>query len=203
MKRKFFSLFIGMAMIITGTALSSCSNNDDDEKKPSEWATTAPLIYCSESMMEYFDVTCTIDGKTVTLTNDNTEAVEQTLHDSNGDPMYFKLRCYVGDKKEHTSFPATSTVVETVKEKSGVDISKIDKLHQFVMYIKFDTTNANNDEWETLTGSLKSVFQEGVLFSQMDAEALAKYKNVNLTTSIAMSNYKNAVVTSAFSEASK
>lgn len=197
MNKKFFSLFIGMAMVVAGLTLASCSNNDD-EKEPTNTATSTPLVYCSEAMMAYFDVTCTIDGKAVTLTKDNTEAVEQTLHDYNGDPMDFKMRCYKGETKKHTSFPSSSTIVENVKVKSGVDLVKIGRLDQFVMYIRIDTDNTNNDTWDVNTGELSNKFQMGVNFDKMDAAYLNNYKDVSLTCTVNMTNYKNVTYNSSF-----
>ena len=199
MNKKFFSFFIGMAMVVAGLTLASCSNNDDEKEQSTNTATSTPLVYCSEAMMAYFDVTCTIDGKAVTLTKDNTEAVEQTLYDSNDDPMYFKMRCYKGETKKHTSFPSTSTIVENVKVKSGVDLKTIERLDQFVMYIRIDTDNTNNNTWDTNYGVLKNKFQEGVHFNEMDADYLEKYKDVSLTSSVNMTDYKNATYTSSFS----
>lgn len=199
MTKKFFSLFIGMAMVVAGMTLSSCSNSNDDEKEPTDYATSTPLVYCSEAMMDYFDVTCTIDGKAVTLTKANTEAVEQTLQDSNGDPMEFKMRCYKGETKKHTSFPSSSTIVENVKVKSGVDLVKVGRLDQFVMYIRIDTSNSNNDSWDVNSGELRSKFQMGVNFDKMDAAYLANYNDVSLTSKVNMTDYKNATYTSSFS----
>lgn len=200
MTKKFFSLFIGMAMVVAGMTLSSCSNNDD-ENEPADKAYSTPLVYCSEAMMDYFDVTCTIDGKTVTLTTSNTEAVEQTLHDYKGDPMDFKMRCYKGETKKYTSFPSTSTIVENVKVKSGVDLVKIGRLDQFVMYIRIDTDNTNNDIWDVNTGEMSSKFQMGVNFDKMDAAYLNNYKDVSLTAKVNMTDYKNATYSSSFNVA--
>lgn len=202
MNNKIFSLLIAMAMVVAGMTLTSCGDDDDDVVKPSGKATEAyltPTIYVSEAMMDYFDATCTIDGKTVTLTMDNTVADNMTL-----DGIAFKLRKYTGASKTYKSFPSSLAIQQEVKPKAGVVLKDISRLDQFVMYahVSFannNTTNYADGEWKTITGKLRSVFQEGVHFDMMNDEDLAHYQHPTLTTTVNMTAADVADIQSAFS----
>lgn len=201
MNNKFFSILIAMAMVVAGLTLASCSDDEDEKVKPNNIATEAyltPTFYVSEAMMDYFDATCTINGKTVTLTKDNTQAENITV-----DSIVFKLRKYTADSNTFKSFPSSFTIVQNVKAKSGVILKDIGRLDQFVMYTHVGFANNNTSrfsdgEWKTITGKLGSVFQKGVHFDQLIDEDLKNYKNTVLTTTVNMTAADEATVNAAF-----
>lgn len=201
MNNKFFSILIAMAMVVAGLSLASCSDDEDENVKPNNKATEAyltPTIYVSEAMMDYFDASCTIDGKTVTLTKDNTQAETMTV-----DSIVFKLRKYTGAAKTFKSFLSSFTIVQNVKAKPGVTLKNIGRLDQFVMYTHVGFANNNTSrftdgEWKTITGKFGSVFQKGVYFDRLIDEDLKNYKNTVLTTTVNMTTADEATVNAAF-----
>ncbi len=202
MNKKIFSILIAMAMVVVGLSLTSCGDDDEDVVKPSNKATEAyltPTVYISEAMMDYFDATCTIDGQTVTLTRDNTEADNMTV-----EGILFNIRKYKGATKTYKGFPSSLVVVQNVKPKAGVVLKDISRLDQFVMYthVNFannNTTNYVDGEWNTITGKLASTFQSGVHFNEMDDDDLSHYNQPTLTTTINMSAADVADIKSGFS----
>ncbi len=201
MNNKFFSILIAMAMVVVGLTLASCGDDEDETVKPNDKATEAyltPTFYVSEAMMDYFDATCTIDGKTVTLTKDNTVADKITV-----EGITFNLRKYTWDAKTFKTFPSSFTIVQNVKAKSGVNLKNISRLDQFVIYthVGFANNNTSNyadGEWKTITGKFGSVFQEGVHFDMLTDEDLKDYQNSVLTTTVNMTTADEATVSAAF-----
>lgn len=200
MNNKIYSLLIAMTMIVAGITLTSCGD-DGDDLTPAGKATEAYLthtVYVSESMMDYFDATCTIDGQTITLTKDNTETENMTIAGT-----VFNLRKYTFAKKTYKSFPSTLNIVQDVKVKQGVNLKEVTRLDKFAMYIHVNfannnTTNYADGEWKTIKGDFESVFQSGVHFDQMSDEMLKRYQNPTLTTTINMSSANEANINSAF-----
>lgn len=201
MNNKIYSFLIAMAMVVAGITLTSCGD-DDNNLTPSGKATEAYLtttVYVAEPMLEYYDATCTIDGQTITLTKDNTEAENMTVGE-----LSFNLRKYTFAKKTYKSFPSTLNIVQSVKVKTGVDLKNIERLDQFAMYthVSFannNTTNYADGEWKTITGDLGNVFKKGVRFSEMSDETRSYYQQPSLTTTITMSAADAANINAKFS----
>ncbi len=154
MNKKSFSLLAGMAMVVAGFAFASCSSNDDDIKNPTVNATEAyarPVIIVSDKMLDVYDVTCNIDGNTVTVTKDNTVAIGDTIVDK----TTYSMRKYVGAAKTYTQFPSYPTFVEHIKVKDGMDLRTVDKT-SLVRYAYYDYTN--NSALHEVTGVSGSIF---------------------------------------------
>lgn len=171
MNKKSFSLLAGMAMVVAGFAFASCSSNDDDIKNPTVNATEAyarPVIIVSDNMLDVYDVTCTIDGNTVTVTKDNTVAIGDTTVDK----TTYSMRKYVGAAKTYTQFPSYPTFVEHIKVKDGIDLRTTDKI-SLVRYAYYDYTN--NSALHGMTGFAGSIIDTfGTMVGSKMSESAAK-----------------------------
>lgn len=140
MNNKIFSFLIAMAMTVAGVSLTSCGNDDNGDGGNKSKATTAsaqPEVCIRSEMFDYFDITCTIDGETVTLTKDNTY---DTSYSPYTDNTKYDVRMYKVSAKQYTTFPAKMTVSLTSKVKEGVDIRSIGKL-TYLLYVDIAATN--------------------------------------------------------------
>lgn len=171
MNKKSFSLLAGMAMVVAGFAFASCSSNDDDIKNPTVNATEAyarPVIIVTDNMLDVYDVTCTIDGNTVTVTKDNTVAIGDTTVDK----TTYSMRKYVGAAKTYTQFPSYPTFVEHIKVKDGIDLRTTDKI-SLVRYAYYDYTN--NSALHGMTGFAGSIIDTfGTMVGSKMSESAAK-----------------------------
>ena len=171
MNKKSFSLLAGMAMVVAGFAFASCSSNDDDIKNPTVNATEAyarPVIIVSDNMLDVYDVTCTIDGNTVTVTKDNTVAIGDTTVAK----TTYSMRKYVGAAKTYTQFPSYPTFVEHIKVKDGIDLRTTDKI-SLVRYAYYDYTN--NSALHGMTGFAGSIIDTfGTMVGSKMSESAAK-----------------------------
>lgn len=171
MNKKSFSLLAGMAMVVAGFAFASCSSNDDDIKNPTVNATEAyarPVIIVSDNMLDVYDVTCTIDGNTVTVTKDNTVAIGDTTVDK----TTYSMRKYVGAAKTYTQFPSYPTFVEHIKVKDGIELRTTDKI-SLVRYAYYDYTN--NSALHGMTGFAGSIIDTfGTMVGSKMSESAAK-----------------------------
>ncbi len=208
MNKRIYSLIVGMAMAVAGMTLAACSDSKDESTTSTDKATQAyltPTFYVAEAMLDYFDATCTFDGKTVTLTKDNTEAEDMKMEvtsASTGVTEYttFHMRKYTGDKITYKSFPATMEVKQSATPKAGVDLKTVEKLSQYAMYTTVDLSNNytkrySDGEWTSITGDrFKSFFKQNVRLSEMPGDQLSEYSNPSITTAISMSDAMNAVI---------
>lgn len=140
MNNKIFSFLIAMAMTVAGISLTSCGSDDNGDGGNKSKATTAsaqPEVCIRSEMFDYFDITCTIDGETVTLTRDNTYDTSYTPYT---DKTKYDVRMYKVSAKQYTTFPAKMTVSLTSKVKEGVDIRSIGKL-TYLLYVDIAATN--------------------------------------------------------------
>lgn len=146
MNNKIFSFLIAMAMTVAGVSLTSCG--DDDNNTPTtKKATTAsaqPEVCINAAMFDYFDITCTIDGETVTLTKDNTYDTSYTPYLTS---IVRQVRMYKVSAKQYTKFPATMTVSLHSKVKAGVDLRNMEDL-SYLLYVDIAPGNNNGDAFK-------------------------------------------------------
>ncbi len=180
MKSKILSVLVGMAMIVAGVAFTSCGGDDDDDS-PSGQATTAsvqPALHVLEEMLNYYDVTVSIDGTTVTLTKDNT--VSETK-------MGAEYRKFMPAATVYKTFPSTMTVVAHCTKKSNVQISDMDG-SDYSMYMTVDYSNDNRDKVSTLNASSEYRYGAGLRYTKMDETMLNKFIDRTITGTFTMNS---------------
>ena len=116
MNNKIFSFLIAMAMTVVGITLTSCGSDDNGDGGSSSKATTVtaqPEVCIRSEMFDYFDITCTIDGETVTLTKDNLRSYLKELEKQE----QTKSKPKPSRRKEITEIRAELNEIETKKYK--------------------------------------------------------------------------------------
>ncbi len=182
MSKKFFSLFMGAAIVASTLSLASCNNDDDDNdpKKPQEakTATAQVSVYFAEDMLRIYDVTCTVDGNAVALTTENTD----TLSENMGYEVV-KVRKFTTDAKTYESFPASLKVSAQAKIKESMDLKKVG---EFDFYFKMDKTLSNDAKLAFILNQdcVMSQYLGGADFSNAgedDQDLVDLYSNVTGT----------------------
>lgn len=185
MSKKFFSLFMGAAIVASTLSLASCNKDDDnDPKEPTEkpqeakTATAQVSVYFAEDMLRIYDVTCTVDGNVVALTTENTD----TLSEDMGYEVV-KVRKFTTDAKTYESFPASLKVSAQAKVKEGMDLRKVG---EFDFYFKMDKTLTNDAKLAFILNQdpVMSQYLGGADFSNVsdaDLDLVTTYSNVTGT----------------------
>lgn len=180
MKSKFLSILVAMAMVVAGVAFSSCGDNNDDPVQPTvnKTATLQPEVYFGEDMLNFYDITVTIDGKAVVLTKDNTQSANPLL-------SLIKYRKYQADATEYKKFPATSKVVVRSVKKSNVELSSMDD-SDYSIYL---TANYGNSDTELSEMIQHSTLREvgGMPYSALSEEELASILDRTITGTYTLS----------------
>ena len=187
MSKKFFSLFMGAAIVASTLSLASCNKDDDDNdpkkddvEKPQEakTATAQVSVYFADDMLRIYDVTCTVDGNAVALTTENTD----TLSENMGYEVV-KVRKFTTDAKTYESFPASLKVSAQAKVKEGMDLKKVG---EFDFYFKMDKTLSNDAKLAFILNQdcVMSQYLGGADFSNAgedDQDLVNLYSNVSGT----------------------
>ena len=180
MKSRILSVLVAMAMIVAGVAFTSCGD-DDDDIVPVSKATTAtvqPSVYVAEDMLNYYDITVTVDGSEVTLTKDNTTGVTD---------LGYNLRKYKPAASVFKAFPTKMTVVAQCAKKSTVELSDMDDT-DYCLYVTADYSNDNKDNVSALSVSSRYLFSAGLHYTKMDEETLNSFINRTITATYTMSS---------------
>ena len=201
MNRKAISLFIGAAMAVTGVAFTSCGGDDDvtplkPVEKVAKTATAQPVIYFAEDMLDIYDLTCTVDGETVTLTRDNTE---NSVYKDPILPLQYSVRKYTSAQKTFTTFPATMEVTAQAKVKEGVDLRAVGEF-DYCFTLDNVLSNDNDNSWSQINNTCKFHYTEGLDFTDAadDEPLLIEKQNAVRTAKLTFTNA--AYVTITYSE---
>lgn len=196
MNNKMISRLISMMMVMAGLMLTSCGGDDDGDPTTSgaTTATAEPVLCIQSEMLDYFDITCTIDGETVTLTKDNT--YNTTYTPFGGFPQ--SVCRYQAASKQYKKFPATMNLTAQCKVKDGVNLKNMEEL-TYLFYVDIIPSNNNGDKFSTYNrnpGAFHSY--DGLRLKDMSADKLDKFvksiENVTLTTTAQFDNANSAVV---------
>lgn len=206
MNRKIISLFMGAAMAVTGVIFTSCGGDDDGyDIKPADKvakiAAAQPVIYFAEDMLDIYDITCTVDGETVTLTKNNTENSTYT------DPIMktqTPVLKYTSAQKTFATFPATMNVTAQAKVKAGVNLKTVGEF-DYCFTLDNVLSNDNNNSWSQINNTCKFSYTEGLDFSEADDDdpLLIEKQNVVRTAKVTFTNAANVTVTYTLPTASK
>lgn len=180
MKSRILSVLVAMAMIVAGVAFTSCGG-DDDDIVPVSKATTAtvqPSVYVAEDMLNYYDITVTVDGSEVALTKDNTTGVTD---------LGFKFRKYKPAASVFKTFPTKMTVVAHCAKKSSVELSDMDDSN-YCLYVTADYSNDNKNNVGALSVTSQYLYSAGLLYTKMDEETLNSFINRTITATYTMSS---------------
>ncbi len=181
MDNKIFSFLIAMAMTVAGISLSSCGNDDNgsDSTPKATVATAQPEVCIKSDMFNYFDITCTIDGETVTLTKDNTYETSYTPYTSR--TSYDNVCMYRVSPKQYTNFPAKMTVTVQSKVKDGVDLRTVEKM-SYLLYVDIAPGNNNSNSFSPNnhhTGIFSLITNSKV--KDLKEETIKKLENATVT----------------------
>lgn len=127
MNKKIFLPLLAIALMLAGCMLTSCSNANNGEREQPYDPSNDPTTIMSQStvtfasfIFDYCNISVTYDGKTVALTNDNTE--ETTVKDEFGS---YTVRKYMVLADTCKVFPKTITYTCKCQPKDGVDFLTI------------------------------------------------------------------------------
>ena len=180
MKSRILSVLVAMAMVVAGVAFTSCGGDDDDIVPVSKAtiATVQPSVYVAEDMLNYYDITVTVDGSEVALTKDNTTGVTD---------LGFKFRKYKPAASVFKTFPTKMTVVAHCAKKSSVELSDMDD-SDYSMYVTADYSNDNKNNVGALSVTSQYLYSAGLLYTKMDEETLNSFINRTITATYTMSS---------------
>lgn len=164
MKIKLLTVLVAIVAIFSGAVLTSCGN--DEPASPRAKTTTAePSVYFVGSMLDLFDITCTINGQTTVLTRDNTTKVTHSLR---------TLRQYKLSTITYSKFPASCKASITCKLKDGVDLSSLFR-SDYCLYAHMTYGNDNNNTWATqYNGTADLNYEDNVDWSDMTSSEITK-----------------------------
>ncbi len=167
-------------MVVAGVAFTSCGGDDDDIVPVSKAtiATVQPSVYVAEDMLNYYDITVTVDGSEVALTKDNTTGVTD---------LGFKFRKYKPAASVFKTFPTKMTVVAHCAKKSSVELSDMDD-SDYSMYVTADYSNDNKNNVGALSVTSQYLYSAGLLYTKMDEETLNSFINRTITATYTMSS---------------
>ncbi len=157
-----------MTLLSTGMTFTSCGDDNKEDVRPTaKTAKAQTSVYFAGDMLTLFNVTCSINGKEITLTTENTEEV--TFKNET-------LRKYSGTENSYNSFPATYTASITSKVKDGVDLKNAEPT-DYCLYISMAVSN-DLGSWEKASISdFTFEYGRGVNWGKMTDNQLAKYAN--------------------------
>ncbi len=140
MKKTRFAVFMATAMVC-GAALASCSEYREEYIEPTATKASAQtLIYFVGDMLDLFDLTYTVGGETIVLTESNTAEVQYK-----GETM----RLYQGENKIYTQFPVKESAKASCYFKEGVDLSAAEPT-DYCFYVKVNVDNDNDNKWSSM-----------------------------------------------------
>lgn len=149
MNRKIFSFVIVMAMVVIGVSLISCGDDDDIKTSKAKVASDKAIAYVTSDMIANYDITLTIDGQSVAITESNTESAQYTS--SNGS---HEVRKYTS-AKSFSTFPVTSSASLRCKLKDGKKFKELGKI-DYLLSLQLDVNNDNNNTWSEYDNSLRN-----------------------------------------------
>lgn len=189
MNSKFYSFLIGMVLMIAGVTLTSCSDDDNNNStSKATKATAQPVVYITDDMLTLYDVTCTVDGKTVTLTKDNTVATSQQKI---GVYTYnYDLREYKIPATTYTKFPSSMEVTTSAKVKSNVNLQEVDKFN-FCLCLSMNLTNDNDSKWSSVAETIRISMHNNVRGTSLYGSYLEKYNDVTKSASLTFTSADN------------
>lgn len=126
MKKKLFLAMMAIVAVFATLSFSACSSDDDDNNNGGSGASSnkvMPKVAIAEDMLNLFDVTITVNGKTVALTNGNTKT-ESLQYAVLGQTFTKTVRtCSLDAVVLSESAPSMQVTVEA-KFKSGVNLAE-------------------------------------------------------------------------------
>lgn len=127
MKKKLFLAMMAIVAVFATLSFSACSSDDDDNNNGGGSGASSnkviPKVAIAEDMLNLFDVTITVNGKTVALTNGNTKT-ESLKYAVLGQTFTKTVRtCSLDAVVLSESAPSMQVTVEA-KFKSGVNLAE-------------------------------------------------------------------------------
>lgn len=184
MNSKVHSFIIAVAMMLAGVTLTSCSSSDDTPStSKARKAAARVMVYFADDMLNYYDVTCTVDGTPVVLTRSNTVEDVYTIN-ALVEKIDYNVRKYTTPVTTFTHFPDSMVVTAQATVKAGVDLKTVESM-DLCLYLHSEIDNDNDGKWSALEikeGSFS--FIPGVDFSRMPDATLAKYTTRSRTLKI-------------------
>lgn len=123
MKKNIMKAILAMVAMVATFALTSCSKDNDDNKTSVVTEIKAqPYFYVAPEMLNLFDITLSVNGKTIEITKDNTVSCQVVENKGSQIEMTLDLLKYT--LPTCTVSATTQTFVTTIKVKDGINIAE-------------------------------------------------------------------------------